>query len=76
MQMTHRFLADTPENLQRFLNSLHEYIEQWDLKVSTFKTKIAVFRSSWQLHDIEKSTFDENIIEVVCIFFVFTRDLL
>lgn len=57
--------ADTPEKLQFLLNSLHEYTERWGLKVNTSKTKIVVFRNSWQLHSTEHWKYDNDELEIV-----------
>ena len=37
-------ISETPEGLQRSLDSLHTYCNKWNLKVNTEKTKIMVFR--------------------------------
>ena len=58
-------LAESPENLQTLLNSLHGYTQRWGLTVNTLKTKIVVFRSAWRMYDTENWTFDDDNIEVV-----------
>ena len=37
-------ISETPEGLQRSLDSLHTYSNKWNLKVNTEKTRIMVFR--------------------------------
>ena len=58
-------LAETPENLQMLLDSLHTYIEKWGLKVNTVKTKIVVFRSSWHMYETGHWSYNNENIEVL-----------
>lgn len=38
-------LADSPESLQNMLNTLHNYIDEWNLPVNVPQTKIVIFRN-------------------------------
>jgi len=58
-------LAETPEDLQASLNSLHEYCCKWDLQVNTDKTKVMVFRKRGQLHSNEKWYYNGQLLETV-----------
>ena len=58
-------LAETPENLQMLLDSLHIYTEKWGLKVNTVNSKIVVFRSSWHMYETEHWTYNNENIEVL-----------
>jgi hypothetical protein len=41
--------AESPEGLQKMLNTLHSYTEEWSLSVNIPKTKVVVFRNGGKL---------------------------
>jgi hypothetical protein len=45
--------AESPEGLQKMLNTLHSYTEEWSLSVNIPKTKVVVFRNGGKLHKDE-----------------------
>ena len=47
-------LAEKLEGLQKMINSLFNYTQNWNLTVNTNKTKIVVFRNGGKLRDNEK----------------------
>ena len=51
-------LAEKPEGLQKMINSLFNYTQNWNLTVNTNKTKIVVFRNGGKLRDNEKWYFN------------------
>lgn len=38
-------LADSPESLQNMLNTLHNYIDEWNLPVNVPQTKIVILET-------------------------------
>ena len=58
-------LSDTVLRLQKQLNILSSFCENYGMKVNTEKTKIIVFRHGGQLRHYEKWTYNNNPIEVV-----------
>ena len=58
-------LAETPDDLQFILNSLHTYCQEWNLTVNTHKTKIMVFRNGGKIKEIEKWFYNNFELETV-----------
>ena len=58
-------LAETPEGLQKLLDSLSKYNHTWDLTLNTNKTKIVVFRNGGKLRDNEKWYYNGCQLESV-----------
>ena len=58
-------LAEKPEGLQKMINSLFNYTQNWNLTVNTNKTKIVVFRNGGKLRDNEKWYFNGCKLDVV-----------
>ena len=58
-------LAETPDDLQCILNSLHTYCHEWNLTVNTDKTKIIVFRNGGIIKENEKWFSDNCELEIV-----------
>ena len=56
-------LADSPENLQKYLDDFVQYCNNWKLKINYEKTKIVIFGT----RKLDKHAFymDGNIIEIV-----------
>ena len=57
-------LSDTVLRLQKQLNILKSFCENYGIKVNTEKTKIIVFRRGGQLRHYETWTYDNYPIEV------------
>ena len=58
-------IGRSPAELQSQLNRLQDYCDYWGLKVNTVKTKIMVFRKRGRLHEQERWTYNDQVIEVV-----------
>ena len=58
-------LAETPEGLQKLLDSLSKYTHQWDLTLNINKTKVVVFRNVGKLRDNEKWYYNGCQLESV-----------
>ena len=58
-------VSETPEGLQRSLNSLHNYCKKWNLKVNIEKTKIVVFRKGGVISQNLHWYYDGKEIEIV-----------
>lgn len=58
-------LADNPNILQRMINRLEKYCEEWSLTVNVEKSKIMVFREGGILSSSERWFFKRNPIEIV-----------
>ena len=61
-------LVEKPEGLQKMINSLFNYTQNWNLTVNTNKTKIVVFRDGGKLRDNEKWYFNGCKLDVVNLF--------
>ena len=57
--------AESPEGLQKMLNTLHSYTEEWSLSVNIPKTKVVVFRNGGKLHQDESWTYNNVDLETV-----------
>lgn len=57
-------LADTPEALQKALNSLSEYCNDWKLQINSSKTKVIVF-SKRRLRSYPIFTFEGTVLDRV-----------
>ena len=57
-------MAESAEALQSLLDSLSNWTKDYGLKVNVAKTKVLVFRTSWQL-DQDRFYFDGNNVEIV-----------
>ena len=58
-------LAETPEGLQKMIDSLSSYTEKWDLILNINKTKIVVFRNGGKLRDNEKWSYNGCQLDIV-----------
>ena len=58
-------LAETPDDLQCILNSLHTYCQEWNLTVNTDKTKIMVFRNMGKIKENEKWFYNNFELQTV-----------
>ena len=61
-------LAETPEDLQKSLNSLYEYCNKWSLEVNTEKTKVMVFRKRKVYNDPHMWYYGNDELCIVCEF--------
>ena len=57
--------ADSPEGLQKMLNSVHSYTDEWSLRVNVEKTKVVVFRNGGKIHHNEHWIYDNVELEIV-----------
>ena len=57
-------LAESPEDLQKYLDTLNEYCNNFDLKINTSKTKIFIF-SRGKLKNIPSFKFADMKLDVV-----------
>ena len=57
-------MAESAEELQRALNAVYEYCNNWDLTVNTDKTKIVIF-SRGKVRLYPAFLFGHNHLEVV-----------
>ena len=57
-------LAESPEDLQKYLDTLNEYCNNFDLKINTSKTKIFIF-SRGKLKNIPSFNFADMKLDVV-----------
>ena len=57
--------ADSPEGLQKMLNSVHSYTDEWSLRVNVEKTKVVVFRNGGKIHHNEHWIYDNVGLEIV-----------
>ena len=57
-------LAESPEDLQKYLDTLNEYCNSFDLKINTSKTKIFIF-SRGKLKNIPSAKFADMKLDVV-----------
>jgi hypothetical protein len=46
-------IADSPEGLQKMLNSVHSNTDEWSISVNVAKTKVVVFRNGGKIHHNE-----------------------
>jgi hypothetical protein len=58
-------LGDTPEDLQRKLDTLHQYCMGKGLKVNIKKTKVVVFRKGGRLPESLKFNYNNEPLEIV-----------
>ena len=58
-------ISESAEGLQKQLNDLYDYCNEWKLKVNTLKTKIVIFRNRGKVQATDKWYYDGNCIEVV-----------
>ena len=58
-------LSCSPVGLQRMLNKLARYCQQWQLEVSLEKTKVVVFKKGRKLNRFEKWYYMNQRVEVV-----------
>ena len=49
------FIGETPQNLQKMLDTLYDYCNEWKFKVNLQKTKIVAFRNGRKLRNTENS---------------------
>ena len=64
-------IAQNPQNLQKMIDELQNYNEEWKLMLNTDKTKIMVFRNGGKLKEEEKLNYNGRELEVVDISFAF-----
>ena len=57
-------LAESEDEMQKSLNTLHEYCEEWKLKINVTKTKIMIF-SRGKIRNLPDLMFGNSKIEVV-----------
>ena len=57
-------LAESKDEMQKSLNTLHEYCEEWKLKINVTKTKIMIF-SRGKIRNLPDLMFGNTKIEVV-----------
>ena len=57
-------LAESEDEMQKSLNTLHEYCEEWKLKINVTKTKIMIF-SREKIRNLPDLTFGNSKMEVV-----------
>ena len=57
-------LAESPEDLQNYLDTLNEYCNNFDLKINTSKTKIFIF-SRGKFKNIPSFNFADIKLDVV-----------
>ena len=57
-------MGENAEALQSLLDSLSNWAKDYGLKVYVAKTKVLVFRTSWQF-DLDRFCFAGNIVEIV-----------
>ena len=57
-------LAESPEDLQKYLDTLNKYCNSFDLKINTSKTKIFIF-SRGKLKNIPSFKFADMKLDVV-----------
>ncbi len=57
--------SETAIGLQRMLDALHMYSSEWGLTVNAKKTKVVVFRNSWQLNPNDVWLYNGDAIEIV-----------
>ncbi|XP_062577027.1 uncharacterized protein LOC134238927 [Saccostrea cucullata] len=57
--------AESPEGLQKMLNTLYNYTEEWSLSVNVTKTKIVVFRNGGKLRNNESWFYNNAELEIV-----------
>ncbi len=58
-------LAESAAGLQTIINQLDNYTTEWGLTINVAKTKVLVFRKSWQLRKEEKWFYKGTEIEIV-----------
>ncbi|WAR29463.1 hypothetical protein MAR_003031, partial [Mya arenaria] len=58
-------MADTVVCLQRILNKLSDFTQEFNLKVNTKKTKVMVYKNGGTLSKTEKWYFNKERLEVV-----------
>ena len=56
-------LAESEGEMQRSLNTLHEYCEEWKLKINVMRTKIMIF-SRGKIRNLPDLMFGNSILEV------------
>ena len=47
-------ISESAEGLQKQLNDLYDYCNEWKLKVNTLKTKIVIFRNRGKVQATDK----------------------
>ena len=57
-------VADSAESLQKLLDGLLVWTTNYGLTVNVDKTKVMVFRSSWQMRN-EQFYYNGNLVEIV-----------
>ena len=58
-------ISQSVDGLQRLLDRLKIYCENWNLEVNQGKTKVMVFKKGTRLARTEKWTYDNHRLEVV-----------
>lgn len=58
-------LAETTDDLQQMINSLHSYCEKWSLNINLTKSKIVPFRKSSGFSSSIEWYYGQEIIEIV-----------
>lgn len=58
-------LAETADGLQSLINQLGNFADEWGLSINIAKTKVLVFRKSWQLNNEEKWFYKGTEIEIL-----------
>ena len=57
--------AESPEGLQKMLNSVHSYTDEWSLRVDVEKTKVVVFRNGGKIHHNIHWIYNNVELEIV-----------
>ena len=58
-------IAESPQNLQKMLDTLYDYCNEWKLEVNVQKTKIVVFRNGGKLRNTENWSYNGYYIDIV-----------
>ena len=54
-------MAESPENLQKIMDTLNKWTDEYGLTVNVDKTKIVIFRSSWHRPNVIFIYYNEEI---------------
>ena len=58
-------IAESPQNLQKMLDTLYDYCNEWKIEVNVQKTKIVVFRNGGKLRNPENWSYNGYYIDIV-----------
>ena len=58
-------ISESAEGLQKQLNDLYDYCNEWKLKVNTLNTRFVIFRNRGKVQATDKWYYDGDCIEVV-----------